>query len=122
MADKTSKAYAFFYCGASKVEIEKELPFIRKYVKTSNELELILMKEMDSLIDDSKLLQISREAKEANMRYVMEAKYLNNSNRKTADELASVLNQSYQSCLYKQGEQFRGKIFYKRREKYVSRI
>lgn len=51
----------------------------------------------------------------------MEATYPSNSNRKTADELAEVLNQAYQSSLYQKGEQFRGAIFYEQGGEYISR-
>lgn len=118
---KVGKAYAFFNCEASKGDIEKELPFIRECVKTPKTLELSLMEGTDGLVGDPELLQIANEAEESNINYVMEATYPNESNRKTADELSSVLNQAYQSPLYQQGEQFRGAIFYKRGEKYVSR-
>ena len=46
MANKIGKAYAFFNCKASKGDIEGELPFIREFVKTPNELELTLMEGM----------------------------------------------------------------------------
>jgi len=118
---KVGKAYAFFNCEASKGDITKELPLIRECVKTPRTLELSLMEGADILIGDAQLLQIAREAKDAGIRYVMEATYPNESNRKTANELSSVLNQAYQSPLYQQGEQFRGAIFYKHGERYVSR-
>jgi hypothetical protein len=121
MANKTGKAYAFFDCNASKGEIEQEIPFIRECVKTPNALELSLMEGVDTLTGDSQLLQIAKEAKDAGIKYEMEATYPNESNKKTADELSSVLNQAYQSPLYQQGEPFRGAIFYKHGEKYVSR-
>ncbi|MCR4284426.1 MAG: hypothetical protein NUV97_00065 [archaeon] len=114
MADKIGKAYAFFDCNASKGDIEEELPFIRECVHTPNELELMFMEGIDSLTSDLELLQIVGESNEVNMRYVMEAKYPNNSNEKTAEELSAILNQVYQSFLSQKREQFRGTIFYKR--------
>ena len=121
MANKTGKAYAFFDCKASKGDIEKELPFIRKCVKTPSELELSLTEGTDALNGDNQLLQIAKEVKDAGIRYIMEATYSNATNRQTADELSSILNQAYQSPLYQEGEQFRGDIFYEENGKYVER-
>ncbi|MCX6749899.1 MAG: hypothetical protein NTZ83_00410 [Candidatus Pacearchaeota archaeon] len=121
MANKTGKAYAFFNCRASKGDIEKEIPFIRECVKTPNALELSLMEGTDTLKGDAQLLQITRDAKDAGIRYVMEATYPNATNHQTADEIASVLNQAYQSLLYEKGEQFRGEVVYKERGKYIFR-
>ncbi|MEK6875231.1 MAG: hypothetical protein AABX30_00950 [Nanoarchaeota archaeon] len=118
---KVGKAYAFFNCEAIKGDIEKELPFIRKCVKTPNPLELSLIEGTDTLTGDPQLLQIAREAKDAGIRYVMEATYPNATNHQTADEVASVLNQAYQSQLYQKGEQFRGEVVYKDRGRYVFR-
>ncbi|MEK6820149.1 MAG: hypothetical protein AABX71_00370 [Nanoarchaeota archaeon] len=127
MTNKTGKAYAFFDCKASKGDVEKELPFIRECVKTPNALELSLMEGVDTLTGDSQLLQIAKlvgilkKAKEAGMRYVMEATYPNATNHQTADELAAILNQAYQSSLYQEGEQFRGEVVYEERGSYVFR-
>lgn len=118
---KTGRAYAFFDCGASKEEIERELPSIRKCVQTSSALELSLMEGTNNLTGDSQLLQIAKEAKNAGIKYVMEATLPNATNRQTADELATILNQSYQSPLYQEGEQFRGKVVYEKRGRYVFR-
>lgn len=121
MANKIGKAYAFFNCKASKGDVEKVLPFIRECVKTPNALELSLMEGTDTLTGDAQLLQIAREAKDAGIRYVMEATYPNATNHQTADEVASVLNQAYQSPLYEKGEQFRGEVVFKERGRYVFR-
>ena len=51
----------------------------------------------------------------------MEATYPNATNHQTADEVASVLNQAYQSPLYQKGEQFRGEVVYNERGRYVFR-
>ena len=118
---KTGKAYAFFNCRASKIEVEKELPFIRECVKTSNALELSLMESMDDLTGDSQLLQIAQDVKNAGIRYVMEATYPDATNRQTADEVVSILNQAYQSPLYEKGEEFRGEVIYKERGRYLFR-
>jgi hypothetical protein len=121
MANKTGKAYAFFNCNASKGDIEKKLPYIRNAVQTPKTLELSLLEGTDTLTGDTKLLQITKEAKEAGIKYVMEATYPNMTNHQTADEVASILNQAYQSSLYKKGEQFVGEVVYKERGRYVFR-
>jgi len=118
---RVGKAYAFFNCNASKGDIEKELPAIRECVQTPNALELSLMEGTDTLTGDTQLLQIAREAKDTGIRYVMEATYPNATNHQTADEVASILNQAYQSPLYQKGEQFRGEVVFKERGRYVFR-
>lgn len=118
------KAYAFFDCQASKERIESEIPYIRDVVQTPSELELSLIEGMDVLIGlggfDS-ISQIAREAKEAGIRYAMQAGCPNLTNQKTADELASILNQAYQSDLYQRNEKFRGWIFYEENGEYLER-
>ena len=94
---------------------------IRECVKTPNSLELSLINGADTLIGDSQLLQIAKEAKDAGIKYVMEATYPNATNNQTADELASILNQAYQSPLYEKGKAFRGIVVYKERGKYLSK-
>ena len=118
---RVGKAYAFFNCEASKEDVEKELPFIRECVETPNALELSLMEGTDVLTGDTQLLQIARDAKDAGIRYVMEGTYPNATNHQTADEVASILNQAYQSPLYEKGEQFMGEVVYRERGKYIFR-
>lgn len=117
------KAYAFFNCNASKREIEAELPEIRNCVKTPSKLELFLTEGVENLNckEDVKLKEVIDYAKKDGMRYAMEAKYAGATNKQTADELASILNQAYQSPLYKDKEQFSGGIVYENKEKYVFR-
>ncbi|MBT4165710.1 hypothetical protein HOE04_01590 [archaeon] len=99
------RAYAFFDCGASKEEINEELPFIRKAVKTPEKLELSLSEGIDELGLDGKLKDI---AENEDRQYTLCANYLS-TNEKTADELAGILNQVYQSPLNEDG-QFKGAI------------
>ena len=79
------------------------------------------MEGTDSLNGDAELKQIGDEAKEADIKYVMKANYPTGTNLQTADELAGILNQVYQSPLFKEGEEFRGSIFYKEKGNYISR-
>jgi len=55
------------------------------------------------------------------VRYCLEATYENATNLQTADEVANILNQAYQSPLYKEGEHFRGEVVYEERGIYVFR-
>ena len=131
----TGKAYAFFNCTASKEQIEAELPKIRAVTKTPSNLELRLTEGICKFIGtrilgkerltgkpiDNQLRDIALEAKIGGMRYVLEAKYEGATNKQTADEVASVMNQSYQSPLYADKETFRGAIVYQEKGKYVFR-
>jgi hypothetical protein len=132
---KIGKAYAFFYCKASKKQIEAEIPPIRECVRTPSKLELSLTEGVYKFMGtrilgrkalvgepiDTQLRDIAKEAKESGMRYVLEAKYEGATNEQTADELSSILNQVYQSPLYQEGEEFRGGIVYQDMGKYIFR-
>ena len=120
-AKNYGKAYAFFDCRASKEQIEAELPTIRQCVKTPSNLELSLTEGVEKLRGDNELMALAKEAKEGGMRYVLEAKYKGGTNKQTADEVASVMNQAYQSPLYADKEEFRGAIVYQDMGKYVFR-
>ncbi len=115
------EAYAFFNCNASKREIEGELPKIRNLVRTPSRLELKLMEGMDQLKGDKGILEIASEAKEAGIRYAIQARLPGATNEGTADEVSGILNQAYQSPLYQDGEGFVGQIFYRDGNNYVSR-
>ena len=52
---------------------------------------------------------------------MLKASLPNKTNRETADEVASVLNQAYQSPLYGAGEPFNGEIAYEQNRSYVFR-
>jgi len=123
------EAYAFFDCKAPITQIAQEIPTIRELVKTPRRLELLLDERVMPLIGnkvlkhvDSELAEIALEADDANIRYVLAARSPQNvTNRQTADELAAILNQAYQSPLYADGEKFRGEIAYKDRGRDVFR-
>ncbi len=115
------KAYGFFYCNASKQEIETELPAIRELVRTPSQLELFLIEGMDNVKDDKRLTALVQEAKQDGINYMLQAKYPNGTNKQTADEIASVLNQAYQSPLYETNAPFKGAIVYEEKDKYVFR-
>nr|MBI4156990.1 hypothetical protein [Candidatus Woesearchaeota archaeon] len=140
---KEGKAYGFFDCRASKQEIEVELPFIRDLIQTPSKLELILMEGVDRLKGNPELMAAYEKAKsrivfpssmsipdrfkkiqeigDSELRYVIQATLPDETGKRTADELTEILNQAYQSPLYKEGEYFRGAISYEENGKYVSR-
>ncbi len=115
------RAYGFFYCGASKQEIEIELPTIRELVKIPSQLELSLIEGMDNVKGDKRLTALAQEAKQDGINYMLQATYLNGTNKQTADEVASVLKQAYQSPLYEANAPFKGAIVHEEKGKYVFR-
>lgn len=102
--ETSGKAYGFFYSNASKQDVETQLPRIYDLVNTPPGLELYLMDVSTSRLEDKK--GICRK------RYFLEATIPRYSNRNTAVELSAILNQAYQSPLYKDGEAFDGEILY----------
>ena len=119
--EKVGKAYGFFACNAKKEAIEAELPDIRQMARTPSELELALIEGFNNLKGDERLMALAEEAREAGNNYVLEATYSDATNRKTADEVAGILNQAYQSPLYEKNEQFSGGIVFEENGKYVFR-
>jgi len=114
------KAYGFLYCSASKQEIEAELPSLRDHAQTPSQLELVLIESIDNL-GDSKLNHLAQKAKEQGINYLLEATYPHANHKATANELADILNQAYQSSLYQAGEPFNGAVVYELDGEYVFR-
>ncbi len=67
------RAYGFFYCRASKLEIEAELPTIREMIRTPPSLELFLIEGMDNVKGDERLTAIAQEAKQDGINYLLQA-------------------------------------------------
>ncbi|MBS3089530.1 hypothetical protein J4461_01455 [Candidatus Pacearchaeota archaeon] len=107
------EAYAFFYCDASKEEIEQELPAIREMTRTPSELELSLTNDLDSIKGDEKLNSIVEQAKDAGRNYVLQARYPNETNYNASFELGAILINAYNSSLWKEGEEYFGEVVYK---------
>ncbi len=102
--------------------IEAQLPAIRKLTQTPSDLELWLTESIDNPELPEDLLPIAQEAAGEGLRYVLQATYSKATNEKTADYLVNLLNQTYQSPLYQEGETFEGGIVYKGdNNKYVFR-
>src|SRR3989344_5100841 len=98
------KAYGFFYCSASKQEIERELPRSREMAQTPSELELSLIEGMDNIRGNEELTTLAQEAKQNGINYMLETTYPNATNRSAADELANIFNMIYVSPLYQKGD------------------
>lgn len=112
-AVRTGSAVAFFNCRHGAREIGSLLPKIREFAQVPPLVELTLTEGPENVRGERKLTELANEAKKAGMQYVMEAKYPGASNRQTAEELGAVMNQTYQSPLYVDGEEFRAAVFYK---------
>ena len=112
--NQIGKAYGFFDCRASKPEIEAEVPFIRELISAPSELELSLIEGIEHLKGDADLLALAQNNKRlVGLRYVLKATYPNETNRETAEELATLLAQVYQTPLYEPDDPFFGEIVYK---------
>ncbi|MBI2110003.1 hypothetical protein HYT58_02420 [Candidatus Woesearchaeota archaeon] len=122
MAQKESsggKAYGFFYLGASRQEIETELPIIRSLVSTPAQLELSLTDDMNNVRALPGLTDIVQRAEESGMNYLLTATYPDETNKRTAMEVSSILGQAEHSILCEGKGPLKGAIFYEEAEKYV---
>jgi hypothetical protein len=124
---ETGKAYAIFDCKAPKKRIEKELPYILNSVKASESLELLLFEGIENLLarmedtEDKKAFTSAIDKEELDgLRYALEATDPEATNRETADDVAAVLNQAYNTSLFRNGD-FYGKILYKEGVGYTTR-
>ncbi len=115
------KAYGFFDCSASRKKIETELPKIRKLVHTPREVDLSLFDDISNIRGDSNLMSVIEHAKNTGLKYALEASYPSASNRNAANEVATILSQTYQTHLFDEGEPFRGEIVFEENGKYVFR-
>ncbi|MBL7160717.1 MAG: hypothetical protein ISS93_02605 [Candidatus Aenigmarchaeota archaeon] len=102
------KAYGFFDAPASEYDIAKELPAIRKAVKTPRELKFVLRDG-----DASQTRDPARAT--GRFKYVLEASYRDHSNAEAARELADIFNQAVHTRLYGEDWQtgYMGRIAYK---------
>ncbi len=115
------KAYGFFRCNTGREAIEIELKSIRQVAKIPSELELHLVEGLRNFqFEYPDLLEIVEKFKDTNINYVLEASLpIAFSNKKAAFELSDILNQAYQSPLYKEGEKFFGEVLYKDEGQYL---
>ena len=119
--DSVGRAYALFYCSASKQEIEAELPVLRRCVRTPSQLELSLIEGMDDLKSAEKLIALAQEAEQDGMNYVLQATYPGGTNESAADEAVTILNQASQSPLYQLENSFAGRVVYEENGEYFFR-
>ena len=119
--ENVGEAYALFYCEASEEQFKAELPKIRSLVQTPSQLEITLKKgtDLSTLGSEEKNFAISRGAIEDGMNYSLQARCKNMTNKEAAGEVTAILNQAYQSPLYKDGVEFRGGVFYEQNGRYV---
>jgi len=111
------KAYGFFDCDVTKGKIEELLPIVRSYAQTPSDLKHYLVEGMDNLGDvpDS----ISEFGKNKGFKYALKAELPNASNKETADEVGHILNQVYQSPLFKDSDPFSGEVVHEDNGKLV---
>ena len=121
-AQQSGKAYGFFQCDASKKEVESLLPQIRTDAQTPSELELSLVNGMDNVRDDKQLRALAQRAnQEDGINYMFQARCPGKTNAQVANEVKDILEQTYQSQLYKKGDKFKGAIVYQEKGEYVFR-
>ncbi len=119
---EAGEAYGFFYCDKPKEEIEKLIPEIREMAQTPGELELTLTEGINpESFPDQSLRKIAEDARTAGINYSVKAVLPHTTNKRVADELADVLNQSYQSQLYSKGDNFLREVVFEERGNYQFR-
>ncbi|VVC00814.1 Uncharacterised protein [uncultured archaeon] len=143
---KIGTAYAFFNCDAGKKAIRELLPAIREMQKVPPAVETILttprkidangnlplkkllkshvfyqwkvkFKAADGTVFESETARIWYPA---GMQFALKAVYPGATNEAAAGELTAILNQAYQSPLFKDKEEFTGDTFYEKNGIYVS--
>ena len=107
----SGRAYAFFNCQTPKHIIKKFLPTIRKMQNVPPLVEIFLY-DGPGKLRDKVAAELVKDANASGIRYAMKAIYPGASNFAAAEELKAIVNQSYQSPLFEEGEPFRGQIFY----------
>lgn len=112
------RAYGFFDCRATRPEIESYLPAIRTAVRSPPELRLSLI-PTTNLRAGTALRTIASRAESEGARYTLGTSCAGTTNRIAADEAAAVLNQAYQSPLFRKAEAFHGDIVFKEGGRYV---
>ncbi|MEK6960483.1 MAG: hypothetical protein AABX47_04880 [Nanoarchaeota archaeon] len=104
------KAYGFFYCAHPEQKVGEILSAVREITNTPSQLELSSIEGMDSRIKgDDRLTALVQEAKRHGINYMLQATCPRGIN--ATDEAAAVLNQAYQSPLYRSHEPFKGAIY-----------
>lgn len=122
MAGKAGEAYLFFKCNAAPDEISDiiqdpnpEKFDVRKATKVPEEMELNLneLESLDVSNYDKSFKEIYKEAKEVGMNYSLVGRLPGADNCETADIVADVFNQLFNTSLYENGEIPEYGLFYK---------
>ncbi|MFA5887913.1 MAG: hypothetical protein WC852_04345 [Candidatus Nanoarchaeia archaeon] len=116
----SGEAYGFLKYGGKIEDILKYIPAVRNSALTPPELSLTIIEGAENLEtkSDSGLAELAERAKGANLNYVFKANLPNADNATTAGELGDMINQLYQTPLYKEGQEFFAEIAYKQDDKY----
>ena len=107
------EAYAFFKCSATKADIEKGLPTIRKFIQTPAELELMLSENANTISKDASLLAKAKEVYDAGANFALKGLLPNKNNETAAEELSLILSQAHGTPLYEVGAPLIAAIYYK---------
>jgi hypothetical protein len=115
------RAYGLFECQAPKELLQKEFEDTRRMVESPSTLELNLTDlNSENPKADTQLSNILCAARAEGINYLIEAIIPNESNKRTAEELAVNFNLAYVSPLFPENEMFKGAILYKDHGKYRS--
>ena len=112
--ETAGQAYCFFYCNAEKDAVAEEIQICREMIGTPSELELILANDaasIERLISTIESKMPDADIKRGLYNYALIATSPNQSNEETAQELGAILDKVYMSHLYKEGDDFYGRIF-----------
>ena len=112
--ETAGQAYCFFYCNAEKDAVAEEIQICREMIGTPSELELILANDAASI--ERLISTIESKMPDANINrgvynYALIATSPNQTNEVTAQELGAIFDQIYLSHLYKENEDFYGRLF-----------
>jgi len=118
---KLGQAYAFFDSRASKEEIEKAIPSIRRALYLPPLVDLSLTEGLPSL-KGGKLNEIAKKAESKGCKYVFELVCPGAANDMAAEQLVTILSEAYQQNLFKKDERFTGNVVYKEGKGYSFRI
>jgi len=116
MENQEGRAYLSFGCKAPRAKVEAELLSIMDAVKTPRNLELSLTEDASHFKLDSPVI-----SRGPDRNYKVVATNPKATNKQTADRLAAIGNQLFQSPVYREEKPFKGNIVYEDRGKYVSR-
>lgn len=117
------KAYAFFNSKCPKDKLPLVIEDVRDMYRTPKALELSItegFEKLEKTKEGKELRPLIQQAKEAGMRYVLEARYKGATNQRTADEVKSILEGVYNSSR-KPDKTFGSRVFYEDMGRYVFR-